>query len=158
MSKYDKKLLLILIALIVILILTLTIKPSKRPSDFVQRYKNKKLVADAILAFNEDPYDANLPKQFDPNYLQYRLGTLKPVVPTPCFYGKPIFSDLQGSTLINSVIMAEDSKVVVFHFQVLPESSQGTDRYTEFAIYRIANGKIVEGWSVPAMISVDVSQ
>ncbi len=54
--------------------------------------------------------------------------------------------------------MAEDSKVVVFHFQVFPESSQGTNRYTKFALYRIANDKIVEGWSVPAMISVDVSQ
>ncbi len=158
MSKYDKKLFFILIALIVILILILTIKPSKRPSVFVQRYKNRSLVKDAILAFNADPFDLNLPEQYDPNYVQYRLGTLKPVVPTPAFYWAKGMSDLQGNTRVNSVIMAEGSFVAVFHFQAVPGSSQGTDRYTEFALYRIVNDKIVEGWISRAMISADVSQ
>jgi hypothetical protein len=158
MSRHDKKLLFVLIALLVCFILILTIKPSKRPSDFVQRYKNKKLVADAILAFNEDPYDLTLPEQYDPNYVQYRLGTLKPVVPTPAFYWANGTSGFQERTLIKSVFMAEDSFVAVFHFQAVPGSSQGTNRCTEFALYRIANGKIVEGWSAPAMISVDVLQ
>ncbi len=57
MSRHDKKLLFVLIALLVCFTLILTIKPSKRPSDLVQRYKNKKLVAEGIIAFNEDPYD-----------------------------------------------------------------------------------------------------
>ena len=139
-------------------ILVLTIKPSKRPSDFVQRYKNKKLVADAILAFNEDPYDLTLPEQYDPNYVQYRLGTLKPVVPTPAFYWANGTSGFQERTLINSVFLAEDSFVAVFHFQAVPGSSQCTNRCTEFALYRIANDKIIEGWSAPAMISSDFLQ
>ncbi len=158
MSKYDKKLLLILIALIVILILTLTIKPSKRPSDFVQRYKNKKLVADAIIAFNEDPYDANLPVQYDPNYVQYRLYSQKPVFPTPSFYLANGTSDMLAGTLINTIFLAEDSFVAVFQYEPVPGSSQCTNRCNEFSLYRIANDKIVEGWSAPAMISVDVSQ
>jgi predicted SnoaL-like aldol condensation-catalyzing enzyme len=54
--------------------------------------------------------------------------------------------------------MVEGSFVAVFHFQAVPGSSQGTDRYTEFALYRIVNDKIVEGWISRAMISVDVSQ
>ena len=156
MSRSDKKLLFVLIALIVCFILNLTIKPLKRPSDFAQRCKNKKLVFDAILAFNEDPYDLTLPEQYDPNYVQYRLGTLKPVVPTPAFYWANGTSGFQERTLINSVFMAEDSFVAVFHFQAVPGSSQCTNRCTEFALYRIANGKIVEGWSAPSMISVDV--
>ena len=158
MSRHDKKLLFVLIALIVCFILNLTNKPSKRPSDFVQRYKNKKLVSDAILAFNKDPYDLNLPKQFDPNYLQYRLGTLKPVVPTPAFYWANGTSGFQERTLINSVFLAEDSFVAVFRFQAVPESSQCTNRCNEFSLYRIANDKIVECWSAPAIYSVDVSQ
>ncbi len=156
MSRYDKKLLLILIALIVIFILTLTIKPSKRPSDFVQRYKNKKLVAEGIRAFDEDPYAANLPEQFAPNYVEYRLYSQKPVFPIPSFDSANGTSDFQERTLINSVFLAEDSFVAVFHFQAVPGSSQCTNRCTEFALYRIANDKIVEGWSAPAMISVDV--
>jgi len=158
MSKYDKKMLLILIALIVILILTLTIKPSKRPSDFVQRYKNKKLVADAIIAFNEDPYAPNLPVQYDPNFVQYRLYSQKPVSPTPSFYLPNGSCDMLSGTLINTIIMAEGSFVAVFRFQAVPESSPGTNLYTKFFLYRIANDKIVKGWSAPAMISADVSQ
>jgi len=158
MSKYDKKLFLILIALIVIFILILTIKPSKRPSDFVQRYKNKKLVADAIIAFNEDPYAPNLPVQYDPNFVQYRLYSQKPVFPTPSFYLANGTSDMLAGTLINTIFLAEDSFVAVFRFQVVPESSPGTNLYNEFALYRIANDKIVEGWFAPAMIPVDVSQ
>jgi predicted SnoaL-like aldol condensation-catalyzing enzyme len=61
-------------------------------------------------------------------------------------------------TFINSVFLAEDSFVAVFHFQAVPGSAQGTNQCAEFALYRIANDKIVEGWSAPAMISVDVSQ
>ena len=158
MSKYDKKLFLILIALIVIFILILTTKPSKRPSDFVQRYNNKKLVYDAILAFNEDPYAPNLPVQYDPNFVQYRLYSQKPVSPTPSFYLPNGSCDMLSGTLINTIFLAEDSFVAVFRFQVVPGSSQCTNRYTEFSLYRIANDKIVEGWSAPAMISVDVSQ
>jgi hypothetical protein len=158
MSRSDKKLLFLLIALIVCFISHLTIKPSKRPSDFAQRCKNKKLVADAILAFNKDPYDLTLPEQYDPNYVQYRLGTPKPVVPTPAFYWANGMCGFQERPLINSVVMAEDSFVAVFHFQAVPGSSQGTNRCAEFALYRIANDKIVEGWTAPGMISVDVLQ
>ena len=141
-----------------ILILTLTIKPSKRPSDFVQRYKNKKLVYDAILAFNEDPYAPKLPVQYDPNFVQYRLYSQKPVSPTPSFYMPNGPCDMLAGTLINTIFLAEDSFVAIFRFQAVPESSPGTNLYTEFALYRIANDKIVEGWSAPDMISVDVSQ
>ena len=158
MSKYDKKLFLILIAILVCFILNLTIKPSKRPSDFAQRYKNKKLVADAIIAFNEDPYAPKLPVQYDPNYVEYRLYSQKPVFPTPSFYLANGTSDMLAGTLINTIVMAEGSMVAVFQYQAVPESSPGTNRYTEFSLYRIANDKIVEGWSAPAMISVDVSQ
>jgi len=158
MSKYDKKLFLILIALIVIFILILTVKPSKRPSDFVQRYKNKKLVADAIIAFNEDPYAPKLPVQYDPNFVQYRLHSQKPVSPTPSFYLPNGTSDMLAGTLINTIFLAEDSFVAVFRFQAVPESSQCTNRCNEFSLYRIANDKIVECWSAPAIYSVDVSQ
>ena len=158
MSKYDKKLFLILIALIVIFILILTTKPSKRPSDFVQCYKNKKLVYDAILAFNEDPYVPNLPVQYDPNFVQYRLYSQKPVSPTPSFYLPNGSCDMLSGTLINTIIMAEGSMVAVFQYEPVPGSSQCTNRCNEFSLYRIANDKIVEGWSAPAMIPVDVSQ
>ncbi len=158
MSRHDKILLFILIAILVCFILNLTIKPSKRPSDFVQRYKNKSLVKDAILAFNADSFDSNLPEQYDPNYVQYRLGTLKPVVPTPPFYWANGMSDLQGNTRVTSVIMAEGSFVAGFHFKAVPGSSQGTRICAEFALYRIVNGKIVEGWTSPAMISADFSR
>jgi len=139
-------------------ILNLTIKPSKRPSDFVQRYKNKKLVADAIIAFKEDPYAPNLPVQYDPNFVQYRLYSQKPVSPTPSFYLPNGSCDMLSGTLINTIIIAEGSMVAVFQYEPVTESSQGTNRYTEFSLYRIANDKIVEGWSSPARISVDVSQ
>jgi len=158
MSRHDKKLLFVLIALIVCFILNLTIKPSKRPSDFVQRYKNKKLVAEGIRAFDEDPYAANLPEQFAPNYVEYRLYSQKPVFPIPSFYSANGTSDMLAGTLINTIFMAEGSMVAVFRYEAVPGSSQGTNRYTEFSLYRIANDKIVEGWSAPAMISVDVSQ
>jgi len=158
MSKYDKKLLLVLIALIVILILTLTIKPSKRPSDFVQRYKNKKLVADAIIAFNEDPYAPNMPVQYDPNFVQYRLHSQKPASSTPSFYLPNGSCDMLSGTFINTIIMAEYSMVAVFRYDAVTDSSQGTSRYMEFSLYRIANDKIVECWSAPAIYSVDVSQ
>jgi len=139
-------------------ILNLTIKPSKRPPDFLQRYKNKKLVYDAILAFNEDPYALKLPVQYDPNYVEYPFYSQKPVFPTPSFYLANGTCDMLAGTLINTIFLAEDSFVAVFRFQAVPESSPGTNLYTKFSLYRIANDKIVEGWSAPAMISTDVSQ
>ena len=158
MSGHDKKLLVILIALLVCFILKLTIDSSNRPSEFIQRHKNKTLVLNAIVAFNSDPYDSNLPEQYDPNYVQYGLDTKKTEVPTPRFYGRSSQLSLEKSIRNTGYIMAEGNLVFVLHSWIEPVSSFGSVRYSAFSIYRIDNDKIVEGWTAPAMISADVLQ
>lgn len=113
-----------------------------------QEEKNKTLVREAILAFDEDPYDANLPEQFDPNYVQHGPDTFPQEVPRPHNAITEWLGGFIPTSVIFHYIIAEGDMVSVLFFY----SYEGLDwpapetYCMELATYRIAGGKIVEGW------------
>ncbi len=111
---------------------------------------NKALVREAILAFDEDPWDANLPEQFDPNYVQHSLITGWGERPIPHFSGCYYSDNFNPKPVTFRSIIAEGDMVSVrlqWSYWSHPEPLVN-EYYAELAIYRIANGKIVEGWQL----------
>lgn len=116
------------------------------PCESCRLEDNKALVKDAILAFDEDPYDANLPEQYDPNYVQHSPNTpygpgfdyrpTGPLMPES-FFDKPFTFEH---------IIAQGDMVAVRVSWDYYNSSVTWLYPSQFATYRIANGKIVEAW------------
>ncbi len=139
MSKHYTKLLLLLIPLPVWFFLSLAVGSAEEPCELCHLCQNKALVKAAILAFDEDPYDANLPEQFDPNYVQWDADSTFAEGPTPHHIGPVAFE---------SIISEGDMVAVRLSWNTGPLLGVPgiVTTYTELAIYRIAGGKIVEGW------------
>jgi len=148
MTKYYKKLLLLLIPLPVGFCLALALGSAEKTSELTQEEQNKALVRQAILAFNEDPNDHTLPEFYDPNYLQYG--------PTTDWREKPIPHYSRGHELEGRVIsytpvtfediIAEDDMVAVrLSWDFWDVDNLTFEYHTEIAIYRISGGKIVKG-------------
>ena len=110
--------------------------------DTPQEENNKALVKEAILAFDEDPFDANLPDLFDPNYVQYGPYSFSTKAPLPHFSGINIDGVLFPEPVIFDSIIAEGDIVSVR----LSYEEHNRFAFVELASYRIYQGKIVEGW------------
>jgi predicted SnoaL-like aldol condensation-catalyzing enzyme len=118
----------------------------------------KALVREAILAFDEDPYDANLPEQFDPNYVQYGPTYASPEIPYPHGF----LEDFGGGYAVIPVtfesIIAQGGMVSVrlSYDTIYPSQNDATGNAVELATYLIADGKIVEGWVAILWSQVDI--
>lgn len=110
---------------------------------------NEALVKEAILAFDEDPYDANLPDLFDPNYIQIGPGYTEFYS-----YGSPHHSGryidgvfVPEPVTFDSIIVEGDMVAVHLSYNDQYSDEPHSFRYyMELALYRISRGKIVEGW------------
>lgn len=133
-----------------------------------QEENNMALVRDAILVLNEDPsyatwidFDAPyyaqwqsdgslkfafLPEQFDPNYIQWGPWDGSDVPPSPYDFRAGTLS-LCGPFMValNIERMFAQGDMVFVQARGYFVIGSG-DHYFQQATYRIANGKIVEGW------------
>ncbi len=148
MSKHYKKFILLVIPACVGFCLALALGWAEESSEFTQEEFNKALVKEAILAFDEDPYDKTLPELFDPNYVQYGPSTPFHQTPRPHFSG--IFDAGQFITepvTFDSIIAEGDMVSVCLIYTIGGFIFYDPDFvFMELAIYRISRGKIVEGW------------
>lgn len=111
---------------------------------------NKALVKEAILALHVDPYNPNLPEQFDPKFVQYGPN------PELIHPGDPFWSGVLapyrfgGQTFTFEDVIAEGDLISVRVSWVLstrlPSGEPSETDIYQMGTYRIANGKIVEAW------------
>jgi len=115
-----------------------------RPCESCRHEQNKALVKEAILAWSEDPYYANLPEQFDPNYVQYGPHPYYPEHPQSRIYiDDDVSPSMLGELRIDSIIAEGD--MVVIRLTWLDAYIEGAEMYTQICIFRICRNKIVEG-------------
>ncbi|GAH53276.1 unnamed protein product [marine sediment metagenome] len=146
MSKHYKKLFLLLIPACSGFCLALALGSAEQPIELCHLCQNKALVKAAILAGREHPEDPNLPDQFDPNYVQASLlyaGYPPEYVNTSPVLGPPWHLDMK---LEFKSIIAEGDMVSVIVTWGDQWGVSNFHLYFQQGTYRIANGKIVEGW------------
>lgn len=115
-----------------------------------QEDRNKALVKKAILAYNEDPRDPNLSDFVDPNYVQHGFFP-DPFYDIPYLHFGDELAEYPFYEQINwpvefDFIIAEGDMVSVRILWRFNRFDHWADIYSQFAAFRIANGKIVEGW------------
>lgn len=150
MTKYYKKLLLVLFSLSVGFCLALALGSAEETSEPCQLCQNKALVKEAILALDEYPWWGNPPDLYDPNYVQHSLDMPSIWIPTPHPYGS--FDGgmiLKEPVTFDSIIAEGDMVSVCLSYSLDSIYSPWFDVIgMELATYRISGGKIVEGWVV----------
>lgn len=128
-------------------------------SELPQEEQNKLIVEQAVLAFDKDPNDYTLPEFYDPNYLQYGPTSGKHEKPIPHYSrGHGLEGrDIRYSPVTIEDIITEDDKVVVrLEWGFWDVDNFIIENYTEIAIYRIADGKIVEGQLAERVEQIDM--
>lgn len=158
MSSYYKKLLLILIPACVGFCLALALGSADEPTELCQLCQNKAIVREAILAFGANPQDANVPDLFDPNYVQHIYPYEPPGYDPPPEQMGWYLTPYHNWGLRFKFIIAEGDMVCVLASEECDAGWPATYFIHQMAIFRIANGKIVEGWFVRPVSHYEVVQ
>lgn len=152
MSKHYKKLILLLIPACAGFCLALALGSAEEPPELCHLCQNKALVRDAILACGDDPYAANLPEQFDPNYIQLSPWSFldNAIVPLQPYEFALRHTSENGYWFKH--IIAEGDMVAVLSAYATPDDVAYGVTTLQFGIFRISNGKILWAWIGPDWI------
>jgi len=116
------------------------------PDAVSQEDRNKALVKSAIEALEKEPNARNLPVQFITDYTQFdsSLNYLRGIYrPLP---GAGVFDNVSGDIIYIQHIIAEGDMVAVSVWMDNPNGGDWSIIREQMGFFRIASGKIVEGW------------
>ncbi len=151
MSKHYKKLILILIPACAGFCLALALGSAEQPTELCQLCQNKALVKQSILDLTDPNWYVILPLQFDPNYVEHvRTKWYDPAVGDE-MNTFPYWLGHWRWILKFDFIIAEGDMVAVLYTWKGGGWDDINPTEIDMALYRIANGKIVEGWMAPCV-------
>ena len=135
-----------LVAISALACMAMASKPKTPPAPPLSPLEaNRKLVRDMVQTlFVEHKVDEAVTKYFDPNYIQHSPLAANGAQPLAAFF-KQYYQTAPGSTVKVANVLCEGDLCAV-HYNAIPKP--GDRGIAMVDIFRIANGKLAEHWSV----------